>query len=106
MSTPQSIYISCEEDGSNMVSVALPKPAGTYLTDYMLPRMETNAPGWGKLFEADLHSGSLSILEIPEQHYMAVCNLIMEACSRHKELESYRSQLKAALEADPRFQAA
>lgn len=106
MSTPQWIFINCEEDGSNMVSVDLPKPAGTRLTDYMLPRIEVAAPGWGEVFEADTYCGSLSIIEIPAEYYHAVYDLIMEACDKHHELDPYRAELKAALEADPRFKQA
>lgn len=106
MNSPQLMFVGCEDDGSNMIVVEVPKPAGTRLADYMLPRIETAAPSFGELFYCNLLSDSMSIIDIPQEYYSAVCRLIMEACDKHPELKSYKPKLKATLEADPCFKQA
>ena len=102
MSTPQEIWIS-RIDGK-YTEVFLDKKASATLFEYMVERMYQVAPGYAEQFEYG-NWETFAIDDASEQDYMAIYGLILEAADKLEVVKPYRAELKAALEADPRFMA-
>lgn len=80
--------------------------AGEALFEYMLPHMPQVASEEADAFEGGYYGGVLSISSISPKNFYPVYNLIMQACDELESLKPYKAELKAALEADPRFKQA
>lgn len=58
------------------------------------------------VFDVMYISGSCDIQFFTAEEYPKVCQAIMQACDELERLKPYKAELKAALEADPRFKQA
>lgn len=101
MSTPEEVWIN-SKDGGGFVEVFIGKRASADLFAYMVPRMYEVAPDYAEEFEYG-NWEIFSVRSAPAKDYPAVVALFMEACDALETVKPYKQELKAALEADPRF---
>ena len=100
MSTPQEIWIS--RMGGKYTEVFLDKRASATLFEYMAGRMYQVAPDYAEEFEYG-NWETFAIDDAPRRYYMDIYRMILEAAETLEAVKPYREQLKAVLEADPRF---
>lgn len=109
MSAPDSLYIRYLPDkplGERFLEVVLDSFAGEALFEYMLPKLYQLDPEYAEPFEGSYIGGALAIDGTPAKYWHAVYTMIMQACDELERLKPYKEELKAALEADPRFKQA
>ena len=100
MSLPQSILINKETE------VVIGKAACSWLYEYLEPLFigyfgeESDFTG---RFAASDCFGRLEIDFLDQSAYQTVCHWILEAADKFEAVKPYREELKAALEADSRF---
>ncbi|MFC5920858.1 hypothetical protein ACFPVS_09020 [Neisseria weixii] len=102
MSTSE-FWIDRENGRTN--EVVMTKRACADLFAYMVPRMYGIAPEYAEEFEY----GNWEVFSIggaPEKYYRAICGLVLGGADELPSVAPYKADLKAVLEADPRFKAA
>lgn len=100
MSVPGKLIV--RHDGDNVVGIFLGNRATDPLFAYMVERMPAVAPDYAQEFEYS-NWGVFSIAGAPPSSFMAVYNLIMQACEELAVLKPHQADLRQALESDPRF---
>lgn len=100
MSTPQEIWINRRD--SKYTEVFLDKNASATLFKYMVERMYQVAPDYAEQFEYG-NWETFAIDDAPQRYYMDIYRMILEAADKFEAVKPYREELKAALEADSRF---
>ena len=104
MSAPDYLYINYAENG--LIKHHLPNRVSVPLFEYMLTGMAVVAPDYVDQFEGEFYGGVLSVCAAAEKDYPAIVALMMQACDEVFVLQALKADLKAALEADPRFKKA
>lgn len=105
MSTPGGMTIRAikqDDDTYHWVEVEMNKGACADLFAYMTPAMYEIAPEYAEEFEYS-NWEVFSIHAAPEKYYRNIYNLIMQGADRLESVKPFKADLKAALEADPRF---
>ncbi|KLT73547.1 hypothetical protein PL75_03015 [Neisseria arctica] len=101
MSAPDYLYVNMAN--GQLVKHLLPNRMSVLLFDYMLPHMADVAPDYAKQFEGEFSCCTFSIADLPEKDFMAVYQLIMDACDDINALQPLKGDLQTALLADPRY---
>ena len=101
MSAPDYLYINYA--GDDLIKHHLPNRASVPLFDYVLSGLAAAAPDYVDQFEGEFYGGVLSVCAAAEKDYPAIVALMMQACDEVFVLQALKADLKAALEADPRF---
>ena len=82
--------------------VQLGKRAVYDLFNFMLPKLQTQLPGFSDEFEGQYYGEVLSISHVPTEHFPLVADFIMQACDEFDSLKPHKTILQAALQSDPR----
>ena len=68
----------------------------------MLPKLQTQLPGFSDEFEGQYYGEVLSISHVPAEHFPLVADFIMQACDEFDSLKPHKAVLQEALQSDPR----
>ncbi|MBP7811053.1 MAG: hypothetical protein KA006_01880 [Neisseria sp.] len=90
-------------ENDRLEEVVIEKHPTRLLFEYMAEPMHTIAPDYADNFAGQYYGDVLSIIDLSQEYYQGVFELIMQACDQVPELAEYKTALQAALEADPRF---
>lgn len=101
MSFPSLLIVWRKDD--KPVEVFLGSRPAEALFNYMLERMPSIAPEYAEEFEYS-NWCVFSITGLPESSFMAVCDMMMQACEDLPALKPRQAALREALASDPRFQ--
>lgn len=95
---PSELYVSRE------VKVFLGgKTAPSELLDYLYPRLAEIDKEAAEQMQGEFSGCVFSIADLSAEAFVRVCGWILEAAEKSEWIKPYESDLKAALEADPRF---
>ena len=95
---PSELYVSRE------VKVFLGgKTAPSELLDYLYPRLAEIDKEAAEQIQGEFSGCVFSIADLSAEAFARVCGWILEAAEKSEWIKPYKSDLKAALEADPRF---
>ena len=83
--------------------VQLSKRAVYDLFNFMLPKLQTQMPGFSDEFEGQYYGEVLSISHVSAEHFPLVADFIMQACDELDSLKPHKAVLQAALQSDPRY---
>ena len=88
----------------NVRDVQLGKRAVYDLFNFLLPKLQTQLPGFSDEFEGQYYGEVLSISHVPAEHFPLVADFIMQACDAFDSLKPHKAVLQAALQSDPRYE--
>lgn len=95
---PSELYVSRE------VKVFLGgKTAPSELLDYLCPRLAEIDKESAEQMQGEFSGCVFSIADLSAAAFSRVCGWILEAAEKSEWIKPYKSDLKTALEADPRF---
>ena len=95
---PSELYVSRE------VKVFLGgKTAPSELLDYLYPRLAEIDKEAAEKMQGEFSGCVFSIADLSAEAFARVRGWILEAAEKSEWIKPYKSELKAALEADPRF---
>ena len=95
---PSELYVSRE------VKVFLGgKTAPSELLGYLSPRLAEIDKEAAEQMQGEFSGCVFSIADLSTADFNRVCGWILEAAEKSEWIKPYKSDLKAALEADPRF---
>ncbi|WP_455018741.1 glycine cleavage system H protein [Neisseria sicca] len=95
---PSELYVSRE------VKVFLGgKTAPSELLDYLYPRLAEIDKEAAEQMQGEFSGCVFSIADLSAAAFARVCRWILEAAEKSEWIKPYKSDLKTALEADPRF---
>lgn len=95
---PSELYVSRE------VKVFLGgKTAPSELLDYLHPRLAEIDKEAAEQMQGEFSGCVFSIADLSAAAFARVCGWILEAAEKSEWIKPYKSDLKTALEADPRF---
>ena len=83
--------------------VQLSKRAVYDLFNFMLPKLQTQLPGFSDEFEGQYYGEVLSISHVSAEHFPLVADFIMEACEEFDSLKPHKAVLQTALQSDSRY---
>lgn len=104
MSAPDTIYVYRDLETDYCIKIDISKTAGRELLEKMLPSMQIISPEFADSFEVGAWCSYLSITDLPTKHFPAVYRLFLQACDELASVAPFKAEIKAALEADPRYQ--
>ncbi|MCS4533053.1 glycine cleavage system H protein [Neisseria montereyensis] len=112
MSVPFGLTISYDAENKTFTIVDLSRAAVLDLYDYLEPLFEETWPytpnsdkDYAGRFVGCFIGGVMPFYHLPAAEYRQACQWVAEAVDKLESLKPYKSDLIAALQADPRYKA-